>query len=79
MLAPDKNTNIKYSIPYIAGLELKEIQRNGIIKYDELKNYIVQTVGKNVGDNFEYSLSFLFLLGKITYKKDLDSFISITL
>ena len=77
MLAPDKNTSIKYSVPYIAGLELKEIQRNGIIKYDELKNYVIQTVGKSVGDNFEYSLSFLFLLDKIAYKKELDSFISL--
>lgn len=77
MLAPDKHTIIKFSVLYLAGLILKEIQRNGIIKYDELKFFVVDSVGSTVGDNFEYALSFLFLLDKIKYEQSLDSFITI--
>lgn len=77
MLAPDKHTIIKFSVLYLAGLMLKEIQRNGIIKYDELKSIVVDSVGSTVGDNFEYALSFLFLLDKIKYEQSLDSFITI--
>lgn len=76
MLAPDKHTVIKFSVLYLAGLILKEIRRNGIIKYDELKSFAINAVGSSVGDNFEYALSFLFLLDKITYEQGLDSFIT---
>lgn len=76
MLAPDKHTIIRFSVLYLAGLMLKEIQRNGIIKYDELKSFVNCSVGRSVGDNFEYALSFLFLLDKIKYEQDLDSFIT---
>lgn len=77
MLAPDKHTIIKFSVLYLAGLMLKEIQHNGIIKYDELRSFVVDSVGSTVGDNFEYALSFLFLLDKIKYEQSLDSFITI--
>ena len=74
MLTPNKHTNIKYSIPYISGLVMSEIQRNGIIQYDDLKSVIIEHIGQNVGDSFEFSLSFLFLIDRINYNKDLDSF-----
>lgn len=76
MLAPDKHTIIRYSVLYLAGLMLKEIRRNGIIKYDELKSFVNYSVGRSVGDNFEYALSFLFLLDKIKYEQGMDSFIT---
>lgn len=76
MLAPDKHTVIKFSVLYLAGLILKEIQRNGIIKYDELKSFAVNSAGSSVGENFEYALSFLFLLDEIKYEQGLDSFIT---
>lgn len=76
MLSPDKHTIIRFSVLYLAGLMLKEIRRNGIIKYDELKSFVDYAVGRSVGDNFEYALSFLFLLDKIKYEQGLDSFIT---
>ena len=72
MLSPNKNTDIKYSILYISGIIMKELQRSGTIKYDDLKNVIIETIGKEIGDTLELSLSFLFLLDKITYCQQTD-------
>jgi hypothetical protein len=76
MLTPDKHTNIKYSILYISGLIMSEINRSGIIQYDDLKNVIINKLGNNLGDNFEYALSFLFSIDKINYNKELDSLLN---
>lgn len=77
MITPDKHTEIRTSIPYVAGLILKEIASNGIMKYDDLKGDIVEKVGQNLGDTFEYALSFLYLLDRIAYNQSLDSFTAI--
>jgi len=73
MLAPNKHTNIKYSVLYISGIIMREMKRNGIIKYDDLKNVIINQVGKEIGDSFEYSLSFLYLINEINYNKNSDT------
>jgi hypothetical protein len=75
MIAPNKHTEIKTSVPYIAGLALKEIADSGIIKYDDLKHSVTNKVGQNLGDTFEYAVSFLFLLNKVVYNQSLDSFV----
>ncbi len=77
MIAPDKHTDIGTSVPYIAGLALKQIAASGIINYDDLKKYLEKQVGKGMGDNFEYALSFLYLLNRISYNQVSDSFIVI--
>ncbi len=73
MLKPDKHTEIKYSVVYLSAVMMKEIQQNGVIKYDELKNTLIQKIGNKVTENFEQSLSFLYLLGKVNYLQELDS------
>lgn len=73
MLKPDKHTEIKYSVVYLSAVIMKEIQKNGVIKYDELKSALIQKNGNKVTENFEHSLSFLYLLGKINYLQELDS------
>lgn len=73
MLKPDKHTEIKYSVVYLSALMMKEIQQNGIIKYDELKNALIQKVGNRVNENFIQALSYLYLLNKVNYLKELDS------
>lgn len=77
MITPNKHTEIKYSVLYVAGLLLKEIMKSGVVSYSELKGSIVQLLGKEVGVVFPQSLSFLYLMNKIEYKKDIDSFIYI--
>lgn len=73
MLKPDKHTDIKYSVVYLSAIMLKEIQQSGIIKYDELKNILMQKIGNKANENFEQALSFLYLLDRINYLKELDS------
>jgi len=73
MIKPNKHTEIKYSIVYLSAVMLKEIQANGIIKYDDLKNTLIEKVGKGASENYEYALSFLYLMGKIEYIEILDS------
>jgi hypothetical protein len=75
MLTPNKHTNIKYSVLYISGIIMREMQRSGIIKYDDLKNVIINQVGKEIGDSFEYSLSFLYLINEISYNQKSDTII----
>ena len=73
MIKPDKHTNIKLSVPYLSALSLGEIQRNGIIRYDDLKEVLIQKIGNGVDENYQYALSFLYLMGKIEYIEKLDS------
>ena len=73
MIRPDKHTNIKLSVPYLSAVSLGEIQRNGIIRYDDLKNVLIQKIGTGITENYQYALSFLYLLGKIEYIEKLDS------
>lgn len=77
MITPNKHTEIKYSVLYVAGLILKEIMKSGVVPYSELKGFIVQLLGKEVSVVFPQSLSFLYLMNKIEYNKDIDSFIYI--
>ena len=58
---------------YISGIIIREIQRSGIVKYDDLKNSIISQVGKEIGDSFEYSLSFLYLINKVSYNQQSDT------
>jgi hypothetical protein len=73
MLTPDKHTDIRYSVLYISGIIMREMKRNGIVKYDDLKNAVISQTGKEIGDLFEYSLSFLYLLNKIRYNQPSDT------
>lgn len=73
MLKPDKHTDIKYSVVYLSAIMMKEIQQSGIIKYDELKNILMQKIGNKANENFEQALSFLYLLDRVNYLKELDS------
>lgn len=74
MIAPNKHTAIRTSILYIAGIALKEIKSNGIIKYDDLRHSVTNAIGTALSDSFEYALSFLFLLDNIIYNKTSDTF-----
>jgi hypothetical protein len=75
MLIPNKHTSIKYSILYISGIIMREMRRSRIIKYDDLKNVIINQVGKELGNSFEYSLSFLYLINEISYNQQSDTII----
>ena len=72
MLAPTKHTNIKYSVIYIAGNILAFLKKENLIKYDDLKELIVKEIGVKAKNNIDFSLTFLFALGKLEYIKEID-------
>ena len=73
MLKPDKHTNPVLSVVNIAGLIIDQIKNNDIVSYDDLLNTLINQTSESVKDVFLYSLSFLFLLGKVEYIPDLDA------
>lgn len=73
MLTPTKHTNIKYSAIYIAGIILKYIQKENIVKYEDLKEILVGNLGVKAKPRLNVSLTFLFSIGKIKYIKELDA------
>ncbi len=73
MLAPTKHTNIKYSVIYIAGKVLGFLKKETLIKYEDLKEMLVSEIGINAKNNIDYSLTFLFSIGKIEYLKNIDA------
>lgn len=73
MLTPTKHTNIKYSVIYIAGKILSILKKETLIKYEDLKNMIVSEIGEKSKNNINYSLTFLFSIGKIEYLKNIDA------
>jgi hypothetical protein len=73
MISPDKHTEVRYSVMYVAGAVLKEVNANGIIGYDDLMNAILTKVGQRAKEVFPRALSFLYLIGRIVYLAPLDA------
>jgi hypothetical protein len=73
MLTPTKYTKVKYSAIYIAGIILKCIQKENIVRYEDLKEILVGNLGVKAKTRINVSLTFLFSIGKIKYIKELDA------
>ncbi len=73
MLTPTKHTNIKYSVIYIAGKVLELLKKESLMKYEDLKEMLINDIGVNAKNNINYSLAFLFSIGKIEYLKNIDA------
>lgn len=73
MLTPTKHTNIKYSVIYISGKVLGFLRKETLIKYEDLKEMLICEIGINAKNNIDYSLTFLFSIGKIEYLKKIDA------
>lgn len=73
MIMPDKYTNLNLSIVNIGGVILKSLYNCSIQKYDDLEDHVAASLGENARLLFVQALSFLFLLGKISYQQSSDS------
>lgn len=74
MIKPDRHTNPNYSILNISTFILTELNVYYAIQYDKLLNKIVSVLGDEAKINFPYALNFLFLMGKLNYEQETDSF-----
>jgi len=73
MIAPHKYLDLNLSLLNLGGVILNIIKEEGAIKYDELLEKVIVARGKSAKDVFIPSLSFLYILGKIKYQKDIDT------
>lgn len=73
MIAPHKYLDLNLSLLNLGGLILTIVKEDGVIKYDELLEKVTLTRGINAKEVFIPALSFLYLLGKIEYQKDIDT------
>ncbi len=73
MIAPHKYLDLNFSVLNLGGVILNVVKEEGVIKYDDLLERVILARGANAKDVFIQSLSFLYLLGKIDYQKDIDT------
>jgi hypothetical protein len=73
MIAPHKYLNLNLSILNLGGLILNLVKEQGVIKYDELLERVILARGVPAKEVFIPTLSFLYILGKIEYKRDIDT------
>ena len=73
MITPNKYLDLDLSILNIGAIILNILKEDTMLKYDELFSKIINSKGENAKDVFLPTLSFLYLLGKIEYNKEMDS------
>ncbi|MDR1897763.1 MAG: hypothetical protein LBR10_13335 [Prevotellaceae bacterium] len=72
MIKPHKYLDLNLSLLNMGGVILNIIKETGVIKYDELLNRVILSRGNNATEVFIPTLGFLYIMGKIDYKKDID-------
>lgn len=73
MITPDKHTEIRYSVVYVAGVVMREVLASGIIRYDDLMAATQSRVGQRAKEVFPKALAFLYLLGRVEYTPSMDA------
>jgi len=73
MIAPHKYLDLNLSVLNLGGVILSIVKEDGAVKYDELLEKVVLARGISAKEVFIPTLSFLYLLGKIEYQKDIDT------
>ncbi len=74
MIKPDRHTNPDISVINISAFILKQLNVFYDISYDDLLNKVLDNMGERAKENYLYALNFLYLVGKLTYFEETDSF-----
>ncbi|MDX5337477.1 MAG: hypothetical protein LPK25_00515 [Cyclobacteriaceae bacterium] len=64
---------MRYSVINVSATIIAILKENGIIEYNALLDALKNKIGKEVGEVFLLSLTFLYILRRIDYIDDLDS------
>lgn len=67
MLTPKKHMNLDSSLLRISALMLRELNKRGVIGFEQLRTVVTKRVGPDGDITFLPALDFLFLLGKVEY------------
>ncbi len=73
VLRPSKHTNPTLSIINITGIIIEILGEYKLLNYDELLSAVTRRTSDNAKEIFLYSLSFLYLLGKVEYLAKMDA------
>lgn len=73
MITPHKYLDLNLSLLNLGGVILNILKEEGAVKYDELLEKVIIARGNSVKEVFIPTLSFLFILGKIDYQKNIDT------
>ncbi|MCC5946143.1 MAG: hypothetical protein JJT94_14530 [Bernardetiaceae bacterium] len=74
MITAHKYLNLDYSVINISALIIEKLQKEGLLQYDELNQFVNNELGEKALGLVLYALDFLFLLNKIVYLPELDAF-----
>ena len=66
--------NLESSVINISAHILRILREHRVMRYEELLHAVVVSTSEDAKKTFLSALGFLFVLGKITYKKSIDSF-----
>lgn len=72
MLKPSKHTDPSLSVLNIAGLTIEILQQNKIMTHDDLLASLTHQTSESVKEVYYYTLSFLYLVGKLEYIPEID-------
>jgi hypothetical protein len=75
MIKPDRHTNPDFSVINISAFILRQLKSQYDVSYDKLLEKVIIGMGERAKENYPFALSFLFLMGKLTYKEATDSFL----
>lgn len=67
MLTPKKHMNLDSSMLRISAIMLRELNKRGVIGFEQLRTVVTKRVGPNGDLAFLPALDFLYLLGRIEY------------
>lgn len=73
MISPHKYLDLNLSVINLGGVILKVLLEQEVIRYDELLDKVLLTTGESAKEVFVPTLSFLYTVGKIEYRKEIDS------
>jgi hypothetical protein len=75
MIAPHRFLNLETSVIAIGAIVIKHLQKRGAVKFDELYALVSEGVtGESAKYMFLPAINFLYLLDKIEYNSQMDTF-----
>ncbi len=73
MLTPKKHLDLDASLLRVSSIMLKELDKKGIVPFEQLRSLVVRRVGTNGDLVFLPALDFLYLLGRVEYHEKNDT------
>lgn len=74
MINPDRHTNLDISVLNIVAFILGRLSEHYEVSYDKLMVEVINSIGEDAKENYPYAINFLFLIGKINYDEQNDTF-----